>query len=159
MEFHDTEFADGVAALLREEGVDGQRLGIELTERVLMDDVGSVKRTLARLKDLGVRIAIDDFGSGHSSLAHLKELAVDRIKIDPAFVQGLPGDGRALAITRAVVQLAHGLGLRVTAEGVETEAQRQALVALGCDELQGYLFSKPLPAQALAGWMAQRAPA
>jgi diguanylate cyclase (GGDEF)-like protein/PAS domain S-box-containing protein len=159
VEFHDADFADSVAALLREEGVGGERLGIELTERVLMDDIDGVHRTLARLKHLGVRIAIDDFGSGHSSLAQLKELPVDRIKIDPAFVQGLPGDGRAMAITRAVVQLAHGLGLSVTAEGVETDSQRQALVALGCDELQGYLFSRPLRAQALADWLAQRTPA
>jgi diguanylate cyclase (GGDEF)-like protein/PAS domain S-box-containing protein len=157
MEFHDADFADSVAALLREEGVGGEHLVIELTEQVLMDDIDRVKRTLARLKHLGVRIAIDDFGSGHSSLMHLKELAVDQIKIDPAFVRGLPGDGSALAIARAVVQLAHGLGLQVTAEGVETDAQRQALVDMGCDELQGYLFTKPLPAQALAGWLAQRA--
>jgi diguanylate cyclase (GGDEF)-like protein/PAS domain S-box-containing protein len=157
MEFHDADFADSVALLLREEGVAGEHLVIELTEQVLMDDIDRVKRTLARLKHLGVRIAIDDFGSGHSSLMHLKELAVDQIKIDPAFVRGLPGDGSAMAIARAVVQLAHGLGLRVMAEGVETEAQRQALVGMGCDELQGYLFTKPLPAQALAGWLAQRA--
>lgn len=157
MEFHDSDFADSVAALLREEGIPGDRLVIELTERVLMDDIEAVKRTLERLKRLGVRIAIDDFGSGHSSLAHLKELAVDQIKIDPAFVRGLPGDASALAIARAVVQLAHGLGLRVTAEGVETEPQRLALVEMGCDELQGYLFSKPLPAPGLAGWLAQRA--
>ncbi|MFZ5550071.1 MAG: putative bifunctional diguanylate cyclase/phosphodiesterase [Pseudomonadota bacterium] len=157
MEFHDSDFADSVAVLLREEGIPGDRLVIELTERVLMDDIEAVKRTLERLKRLGVRIAIDDFGSGHSSLAHLKELAVDQIKIDPAFVRGLPGDASALAIARAVVQLAHGLGLRVTAEGVETEPQRLALVEMGCDELQGYLFSKPLPASGLAGWLAQRA--
>jgi EAL domain-containing protein (putative c-di-GMP-specific phosphodiesterase class I) len=122
-----------------------------------MEDIDATKHTLQRLRRLGVRAAIDDFGTGNSSLAHLKELAVDQIKIDPGFVRDLPGDAGAMAVARAVVQLAHGLGLRVTAEGVETETQRQALLAMGCDELQGHLFGRPLPAEALADWLAERA--
>ncbi|HJV68263.1 putative bifunctional diguanylate cyclase/phosphodiesterase [Ideonella sp.] len=153
LEFHASDFADGVAAVLREEGVPGAWLELELTERVLMDDIEAVKQALRRLKRLGVRVAIDDFGTGHSSLSHLRELAVDKIKIDRSFVAGLPADTGAQAIARAVVQLAHGLNLSVTAEGVETEAQREALIAMGCDELQGFLISRPLPARALGQWL------
>jgi EAL domain-containing protein (putative c-di-GMP-specific phosphodiesterase class I) len=146
-----------VARLLREEGVPGDGLVLELAERALMDDIDATKYTLQRLKRLGVRVAIDDFGTGHSSLAHLKELAVDQIKIDPGFVRDLPGDAGAMAVARAVVQLAHGLNLRVAAEGVETDAQREALTGMGCDELQGFLFGRPMPAEALAAWLAEHA--
>ncbi len=159
LEFHDSDFADSVAAVLRDEGVPGEWLELELTERVLMDDIDSVKDTLAALKRLGVRIAIDDFGTGHSSLAHLKELAVDKIKLDRSFVTDLPGDSGAMAIARAVVQLAHGLRLDVTAEGVETEQQQQVLVAMGCDQLQGYLIGRPQSAAAMLRWLGERAEA
>jgi diguanylate cyclase (GGDEF)-like protein len=157
LEFHAPDFVDDIAGLLHEEGVPGDWLELDLTERVLMDDIEGVQKALARLKRLGVRVAIDDFGTGHSSLAHLRELAVDRIKIDHTFVGGLPGDASAEAIVRAVVQLAHGLKLTVTAEGVETERQRAALAAMGCDVLQGYLISRPLAAAAFGDWLAQRA--
>jgi diguanylate cyclase (GGDEF)-like protein/PAS domain S-box-containing protein len=156
LEFHAADLADSVAALLREEDAPGHWLELELTERVLMDDIDAVQRALQRLKRLGVHIAIDDFGTGHSSLAHLRELAVDKIKIDRSFVVGLPADPSAMAISRAVVQLAHGLGLKVTAEGVETEAQRETLQALGCDELQGYLIAHPLGAAEFSAWLAER---
>ncbi|MGM9489156.1 putative bifunctional diguanylate cyclase/phosphodiesterase [Ideonella sp. YS5] len=156
-EFHAAEFVDDVAALLREEGVPGGWLEFDLTERVLMDDIDGVQKSLGRLRRLGVRVAIDDFGTGHSSLAHLRELAVDRIKIDHSFVGSVPGDTSAEAIVQAVVQLAHGLKLTVTAEGVETERQRAALAAMGCDVLQGYLISRPLPATAFGDWLEQRA--
>ncbi len=159
LEFHAADFADSIGDLLLSEGVPGHWLELELTERVLMDDIESVKATLKQLKRLGVRVAIDDFGTGQSSLAHLRELAVDKIKIDRSFVTSLPNDAGAHAIARAVVQLAHGLKLTVTAEGVETEAQRQALAAMHCDELQGYLISRPLDAVALANWLGERAQA
>jgi diguanylate cyclase (GGDEF)-like protein/PAS domain S-box-containing protein len=157
LEFHAEDFIDDVAALLQEEGVPGDWLELDLTERVLMDDIDGVRRSLSRLRRLGVRVAIDDFGTGHSSLAHLRELAVDRIKIDHSFVGGLPGDASAEAIVRAVVQLAHGLKLTVTAEGVETERQRCSLAAMGCDVLQGYLISRPLAASAFGDWLGSRA--
>ena len=159
LEFHAADFADSISDLLLSEGVPGHWLELELTERVLMDDIDAVKTTLKQLKRLGVRVAIDDFGTGQSSLAHLRELAVDKIKIDRSFVTSLPHDAGAHAIARAVVQLAHGLKLAVTAEGVETEAQRQALSAMHCDELQGYLISRPLGAAALATWLGERAQA
>lgn len=157
LEFHAADFADSISDLLLSEGVPGHWLELELTERVLMDDIDAVKDTLRQLRRLGVRVAIDDFGTGQSSLAHLRELAVDKIKIDRSFVTSLPSDAGAHAIARAVVQLAHGLKLSVTAEGVETEAQRQALAAMHCDELQGYLISRPLGAVALATWLGERA--
>ncbi|WP_374568918.1 putative bifunctional diguanylate cyclase/phosphodiesterase [Ideonella sp.] len=159
LEFHASDFVDSVADLLLSEGVPGHWLELELTEHVLMDDIAAVKDTLRQLRRLGVRVAIDDFGTGQSSLSHLRELAVDKIKIDRSFVTGLPTDAGALAIARAVVQLAHGLKLEVTAEGVETEAQRHTLCAMHCDELQGYLISRPLSAVALAAWLGERAQA
>ena len=157
MSFHAPDFVDSVAALLAEEGVPGHLLEVELTERMLMDDVATVREVLGSLKRLGIRIAIDDFGTGYSSLGHLKDLPIDKIKIDRSFVQDLPGDPGSLAITRAVVQLARGLGLVVIAEGVETEAQRDLLCELGCDELQGFLISRPLPGATLQAWISDHA--
>jgi diguanylate cyclase (GGDEF)-like protein/PAS domain S-box-containing protein len=159
VEFHAAGFVDSVAEVLREEGVSGQLLELELTERMLMDDVAEVKQLLARLKRLGIRIAIDDFGTGYSSLGHLKDLPIDKIKIDRSFVKDLPRDPGSAAIARAIVQLARGLGRVVIAEGVETDVQRRFLIELGCDELQGELISKPLPAPAFARWIGAQATA
>ncbi|MEW6705109.1 MAG: EAL domain-containing protein [Pseudomonadota bacterium] len=153
VEFHAAGFVDSVAEVLRDEGVPGELLELELTERMLMDDVAEVKLLLGRLKRLGIRIAIDDFGTGYSSLGHLKDLPIDKIKIDRSFVKDLPHDGGSTAIARAIVQLGRGLGLVVIAEGVESDVQRRFLLELGCDELQGELISKPLPAPAFARWM------
>jgi len=104
-------------------------------------------------------VSIDDFGTGHSSLAALRQLPAAELKIDRAFVTDLAASEVARSIVRAVVQMAHSLRLRVVAEGVETEAQRDELVRLGCDELQGYLFAKPMTATALASWAAGDGPA
>jgi len=128
---------------LREAGVGGDRLELEITERMLMDDLDAVSATLGELKTLGVRIAIDDFGTGYSSLGRLNRLPIDRIKIDRSFVYGLPEHAGNAAIAKAIVMLAQSLGLATIAEGVETEAQRGFLVALGCEELQGQLFGAP----------------
>jgi diguanylate cyclase (GGDEF)-like protein/PAS domain S-box-containing protein len=156
MQFRADGFVDAVAQVLREEGVPGQWLELELTERMLMDDVGDVKRTLQQLRALGMRVTIDDFGTGYSSLAHLKELPIDGMKIDRSFVRDLPHQRGSVAIARAVVQMAQGLSLTVVAEGVENEEQRRFLVEQGCDLLQGELISPPLPAAELKQWIARR---
>ncbi len=153
MQFRADGFVDAVAQVLREEGVPGNWLELELTERMLMDDVGDVKRTLQQLRALGMRVSVDDFGTGYSSLAHLKELPIDGMKIDRSFVRDLPHQRGSVAIARAVVQMAQGLSLTVVAEGVENEEQRRFLVDQGCDLLQGELISKPLPAAELTQWI------
>ena len=155
MQFHANGFVDAVAQVLREEGVPGHWLELELTERMLMDDLGDVKRTLQQLKALGMRVSVDDFGTGYSSLAHLKELPIDGMKIDRSFVRDLPHQRGSVAIARAVMQMAQGLSLTVVAEGVENEEQRRFLVDQGCDLLQGELISGPLPAAELARWIVQ----
>jgi len=154
MQFRANGFVDAVAEVLREEGVPGHWLELELTERMLMDDVGEVKRTLQQLKALNMRVSVDDFGTGYSSLAHLKEFPIDGMKIDRSFVADLPHQRGSVAIARAVVQMAQGLSLTVVAEGVETEAQRQFLTQQGCDLLQGELVSAPLPQADLERWIA-----
>jgi EAL domain-containing protein (putative c-di-GMP-specific phosphodiesterase class I) len=120
------------------------RLELEITETALMDDINVISGKLALLREAGIRIALDDFGTGYSSLRHLHRCAVDRVKVDQSFVQGVDGSNEAAAIIKAITQLGHAMGLQVTAEGVETEAQRRFLIEAGVDELQGYLFSKPL---------------
>lgn len=139
-------FARGLRALLAEVGMPPTRLQLELTEGTVMEDPGRAARVLGELSAMGVRIALDDFGTGHSSLAYLRTFPIDCIKIDRAFVLDLGSDGRDAAIVPAIVAIARSLGAEVVAEGVEFAAQRQALVAIGCRVMQGYLFSRPLPA-------------
>jgi diguanylate cyclase (GGDEF)-like protein/PAS domain S-box-containing protein len=155
VQFQTSGFTALIEQLLAEEGVAGELLEFELTERMLMDDLPEVKRKLRELKDLGIRISVDDFGTGYSSLAHLKELPIDKMKIDRSFVLGLPGETDSAAIARAIVQMARGLGLGVIAEGVETDAQRAFLTRLDCDELQGILISPPLPLAEFQAWALQ----
>jgi diguanylate cyclase (GGDEF)-like protein/PAS domain S-box-containing protein len=143
LQFREPGFGATVAAVLRAAGVGGEQLELEITERMLMDDLDAVSATLGELKTLGVRIAIDDFGTGYSSLGRLNHLPIDRIKIDRSFVHGLPEQAGQAAIAKAIVMLAQSLGLATIAEGVESEAQRGFLVALGCEELQGQLFGAP----------------
>ena len=156
VQFQTSGFTALIEQLLAEEGVTGDLIELELTERMLMDDLPEVKRKLRELKDLGIRISVDDFGTGYSSLAHLKELPIDKMKIDRSFVLGLPTESDSAAIARAIVQMARGLGLSVIAEGVETEAQRAFLKRLDCDELQGLLISPPLAQAEFQAWVAAR---
>ncbi len=125
-------------------------LEVEVTETVLMDDILSAAKILHRIRQSGALIAIDDFGTGYSSLSYLKSLPVDKIKIDRSFVSDLSTDEEDASIVRAVVQLGHSLGMQVIAEGVETREQEAYLIAQGCDEAQGYLYARPLPAAELA---------
>jgi diguanylate cyclase (GGDEF)-like protein/PAS domain S-box-containing protein len=135
-----------IRAVVDATGADPERLEIEITESMVMQDPERVVALLHQIRGIGVRVAIDDFGTGHSSLAYLKRFPVDNLKIDRSFVAGVPGDRGDVAITQAVIAMGHSLGMRVIAEGVETRAQREFLLAQHCDEFQGYLFSKPLAA-------------
>ena len=149
-EFQSPNLVDEVARILRTTGLPPGCLKLEITEGVMMQDVEATITTLWQLKELGIRIAIDDFGTGYSSLGYLKRLPVDVVKIDQSFVSGLghnPEDG---AIVRAIIAMAKSLGLAVTGEGVETEAQADLLRAWGCDRGQGYYYGKPLDAAATA---------
>jgi len=153
LQFQAPGFADMVAQALEAAGADGSMLELELTERMLMSDLGEVRHALARLREMGVTITVDDFGTGYTSLAHLKDLPLHRLKIDRSFVAGLPEDAASMAIARAIVQMGHGLGLHVVAEGVETIAQREAVQAMGCDALQGHVLAHPMPEPQLLQWL------
>jgi diguanylate cyclase (GGDEF)-like protein/PAS domain S-box-containing protein len=143
LQLRDPGFVDSVAAALAEAGIAGALLEVEITERMLMDDLDAVRERLQAVRAMGVRVAIDDFGTGYSSLGHLSQLPIDRIKIDRSFVHGVPAHSGNAAIVRAIVMLAASLKREVIAEGVETEAQRAFLVGLGCQQLQGQLFGAP----------------
>jgi EAL domain-containing protein (putative c-di-GMP-specific phosphodiesterase class I) len=136
-----------VVAALAESGLRAQRLELEITESVLMQNSESSLLMLHQLRELGVRIALDDFGTGFSSLSYLRSFPFDRIKVDRSFVADLQHGSEAAAIVHAILSLASSLKMKTTAEGVETATQRGLLQAAGCDEMQGYLFSQPLPAE------------
>jgi diguanylate cyclase (GGDEF)-like protein/PAS domain S-box-containing protein len=147
-QFNDPNLPRIVAAALKETGLPPRLLELEITESLAMRETDATLATLRKLKELGVSIAIDDFGTGYSSLAYLKRFPVDKLKIDRSFVAELPKDREQCAIVSAIVALAHALNVRVIAEGVETDAQREFLARCGCDFLQGYLVGKPLEADA-----------
>jgi diguanylate cyclase len=134
--------------------VDASLFTFEITESVAMEDTQATMRSFAQLARAGVSLAIDDFGTGHSSLAYLRTLPAQQLKIDRSFIGDLGLSGDAMAVVDAVIRLAHALGLRVVAEGVETERQCQILTTLGCDEFQGYLFARPMDAERVALWAA-----
>ncbi len=140
-------FTEDVINILADSGLDAHYLELEMTESVLLKNVSENVAILKRLGEIGVLMAVDDFGTGYSSLAYLKQLPIDTLKIDRTFVRDIEADPDDAAIIQAIIAMAHGLDLRVTAEGVETEGQLAALRRLGCDEFQGFLLSKPLPAQ------------
>jgi diguanylate cyclase (GGDEF)-like protein len=148
-QFRQAGLAGRVAALLRETELDPRLLELELTESLVMHDAEEVIAILRELKGMGVMLAIDDFGTGYSSLAYLKRFPVDHLKIDQSFVRGIAEDADDAAIVSAVISLGKSLGLRLVAEGVETEAQRAFLEARGCEEIQGYLVGRPIPASEL----------
>ncbi|MCP2070480.1 putative bifunctional diguanylate cyclase/phosphodiesterase [Pseudomonas laurylsulfatiphila] len=139
-----------VRQVLEETGLEPRYLELELTESQLLDSVEHIIATFQQLRDLGVKLAIDDFGTGYSSLSYLKRIPVDYVKIDQAFIRGLGEGTEDAAITRAIIAMAHGLSLKVVAEGVEHQEQLEFLKAERCDEVQGYLISRPVEAQVLA---------
>ncbi|MDQ2927034.1 MAG: EAL domain-containing protein, partial [Pseudomonadota bacterium] len=146
------DLADRIDAALRKHRINPQLLTCEITESVAMEDASNAIRMVEKLGAMGVNISIDDFGTGYSSLAYLRKLHAGELKIDRSFVLDLETSADARAVVDAVVKLAHALGLKVVAEGVETEAQHQILRALGCHELQGFLFARPMSAVALSAW-------
>jgi len=145
-------FVGQVLGALQRHGIPAHRLTCEITESVAMEDTEATRHAFERMRQAGLHVSIDDFGQGQSSLGQLRQLAAAELKIDRAFVADLASGEKGRSIVVAIVQMSRSLGLRVVAEGVETTAQRDELVALGCDELQGYLFAKPMSATALALW-------
>ncbi len=155
VQLHHAELPRTISNLLDRYQLPPESLELEVTETGLMEDIDAASRNLQRLRHSGALIAIDDFGTGYSSLSYLKRLPVDKIKIDKSFVRDMSvGDGDA-AIVRAIIQLGQNLGMQVIAEGVETTEQETYLIAQGCDEGQGYLYSRPLPAPALGELLQQ----
>ena len=145
VELGDPDYAARVRSILEDAGLEARRLELEITESAATDENSIAGDNLRSLRNMGVRIAIDDFGTGFSSLGRLHSLNVDRIKIDKSFVQGLGPRSDDEAIIRAIVDLAHAKGLKTTAEGVETKAQEERLARIGCDDLQGFLYSVAIP--------------
>ncbi|MEO0882944.1 MAG: EAL domain-containing protein [Pseudomonadota bacterium] len=152
------QFADGnlpqsVANILSETGLAPDRLELEITESVLMQDTENAVRVLEALEALGVGVAIDDFGTGYSSLSYLKRFPLNRLKVDRSFIHDLESDEHDRTITKTVVQLGESLGLSVIAEGVETEGQRAWLKSMGCEEVQGFLYAKPMPGNEIVDYL------
>ena len=145
-QFTQKGLAQSIAATLEETGLDARYLELELTESMVMNDVESAVTILRELKELGVKIAIDDFGTGYSSLSYLRRFPIDVLKIDQSFVHDITRAEEDAAIVGAIISLAHSLRLQVIAEGVETNEQLEFLRENGCDQVQGYLFSRPVPA-------------
>jgi len=156
-QFHYVNMVDMVMSILRQTGIDPTSLDLEITESTIMEHLEDTTETLRRLKEMGCHITIDDFGTGYSSLTYLKTFPIDMLKIDRSFVRDIVTDADDRAITQAIISMAHSLKLEVVAEGVEEKAQLEILKSQGCDILQGYLFSKPLPANEVINILEQTA--
>ena len=151
---HDPELVGLVSQLLASHEVSPSALKVEVTESALMTDPRRALDSMARLRAIGVEVAIDDFGTGHASLSYLKQMPVEEIKLDRSFVRDMRTDRNDFTIVRSTIELAHDLGLRVIAEGVEDQATLDLLADLGCDLAQGYHMSRPLPEGDLRRWLA-----
>ena len=149
-QFQQATLCDTITEALASGQLAGQHLEIEITESLLMQTSAMTLATMERLNQAGITFAVDDFGTGYSSLAYLKQLPISRLKIDQSFVRDVPGDANDVAIVRAIISMAHGLGIQVVAEGVETSAQLEFLRAADCDTVQGYYFARPVPFDVLA---------
>jgi diguanylate cyclase (GGDEF)-like protein/PAS domain S-box-containing protein len=156
LHFQRGSFAALIQRMLEESGLDPQHLELEVTEGLLLNNIEEAIGRLQELRDKGVKITIDDFGTGFSSLNYLKRLPIDKVKIDKSFIDEVNSDTRDAAIVRSIISLAHNLQLTVIAEGVETEKQLAFLQDHGCDEIQGYLYARPMPYADLLTWLEQR---
>jgi EAL domain-containing protein (putative c-di-GMP-specific phosphodiesterase class I) len=136
-----------VARTIAQSGLTPDCLELEITESLVMTNPEHATETLHKLKAMGITLSIDDFGTGYSSLAYLKRFPIDCVKIDRSFIKDIPAEADDMAITKGIIALGHSLRLKVIAEGVETKEQQDFLRSNGCDEMQGFLFSKPLPAE------------
>jgi diguanylate cyclase (GGDEF)-like protein len=157
-QLREDDLVERIDQALRRNQLDPSQLLCEITESVAMEDIKSTQRAFDGLARIGVFLSIDDFGTGYSSLSYLRQMPASQLKIDRSFVSDLEKSKDAKAIVSAVIRLAHELGLRVVAEGVETAGQRDILVGLGCDELQGFFLARPMPAEALEAWTEGRKP-
>ncbi len=153
-ELQQERYADRVLEALKEFNLPPGCLEIEITESMVVQDAPRLIRMLNRLRDLGVQIAIDDFGTGYSNLRYLQRFPAQRLKIDRSFITDVTQNAEDAAIVRAIITLGHSLDMLVVAEGVETQAQLALLRELGCDEVQGFLLSPPLPAAQLEAQLA-----
>ena len=151
----DPRLTEDVELALAESGLKHEALALEMTESSIMGDAEQTLAALNRLKRMNIRLEIDDFGTGYSSLSYLQRLPFDILKIDRSFVSKLDAGGGSVNIVKAILELGHSFGMKVIAEGVETEAQLSSLRQLGCKYIQGYLFSRPLDADT-AGWLCQK---
>ena len=152
-QFSDTDLLEVVTEVLQETGLEPQWLELEITESAMLEDEVTTTQTLKLIRERGIRVSLDDFGTGFSSLSYLRRLSLDTLKIDRSFVMDLPDDDDAKGIFEAIIVMAHVLGLVVIAEGVETEEQRDFLHSIDCDEIQGYLISKPVPPDEFAHFL------
>ena len=152
----DAELPERVAAMIESRGLPASALTLEITEEFLMADRDRAREILTRLRASGIRISVDDFGTGYSSLAYLRDLPIDELKLDQSFVFPMADDARAAALVASTIDLAHGLGLRMVAEGVENGFAYDELVRYGCDYAQGYFICRPIPAADLDQWLARR---
>jgi EAL domain-containing protein (putative c-di-GMP-specific phosphodiesterase class I) len=157
VQFHHGDLPNLVHTILLETGLKPDRLELEITEGVLIDDFARAVSVLRKLKTLGIHIALDDFGSGFSSLSYLHAFPFEKIKIDRVFIADLENNHHSMAIVRAIITLGHNLNIPVLAEGVETEGQLSFLAQEGCDEVQGYLTGKPFPIEAYAELVGRKA--
>ena len=161
-QLQDPALLDDVTSVIRDSGLPPRALLLEVTESVLMHDLDAALARLQALKNLGLRLAVDDFGTGYSSLSYLRNFPMDVVKIDKSFVDRITLDSEGVALVRSVIELSHALALTSIAEGVEHEDQLEVLDQLGCDNVQGYLFAKPMPAaqftEAIAGLRADGEP-
>ena len=144
-QFTDNEFISTVQKVLQETQLNPAHLELELTESLLVGDIKQIELQLQRLKKMGIKIALDDFGTGYSSLSYLKNLPIDVLKIDRSFIKDMTIDSKDARLTAAIIEMGHSLGQIIIAEGVETEQQLIYLTQHGCDIIQGYYFSPPLP--------------
>lgn len=145
-QFHDISLVSIVASAIDDAGINPQRLEVEITEGVLLNDNGPTLDALKRLRGIGVRVSMDDIGTGYSSLSYLRKFPFDRLKVDRSFVQGIPLDTESVAIARAIITMSVCLGLLVTMEGVETAEE-------GCANIQGYFISRPMPLEAFSAFL------